>query len=144
MSEADERTAEPTGEVAPPSRRYPLVTRDTARPEGGRRSASGSHPAPIRQWPLLTVLAVALCGLLVTLADFRAGLLVVGGAMLLGAAWRMLLPAVGMLAVRSRFTDVVTYAVLGTLIVLLTLMAQPRPWLELPFLTDLLRLSAGD
>ncbi|WP_110945657.1 DUF3017 domain-containing protein [Streptomyces avicenniae] len=120
---------------------YP--TRGTARPEGGRRIASGSAPAPIRQWPLLAVLGVTLLGLLVTLANFRVGLLLVGGALLGGAVLRGWLPAVGMLAVRSRFTDVLTYGVLGALIVLLTLMAEPAPWLELPFLNDLLRFSAG-
>lgn len=125
-------------------RRYPVVTSGTARPEGGRRTASGSSPAPIRQWPLLVVLAGVLTGLLVLLTDFRVGLLIVGGALLAGAALRLVLPAVGMLAVRSRFTDVLTYGLLGALIVLLTLMAQPSPWLELPFLKDILRFSAGD
>ncbi|MEV1009489.1 DUF3017 domain-containing protein [Streptomyces sp. NPDC049881] len=120
---------------------YP--TRSTARPEGGRRTAGGSAPAPIRQWPLLVVLGATLLGLLVTLVTFRIGLLVVGGALLTGAVLRGWLPAVGMLAVRSRFTDVLTYGVLGALIVLLTLMAEPEPWLELPFLNDVLRFSAG-
>ncbi|WP_370592657.1 DUF3017 domain-containing protein [Streptomyces sp. NBRC 109706] len=118
-------------------------TRSTARPEGGGRSAGGDAPAPIRQWPLLAVLGTTLVGLLVTLLDFRIGLLIVGGALLAGALLRAWLPAVGMLAVRSRFTDVVTYTVLGALIVLLTLMAEPRPWLEVPFLNDILRFSAG-
>jgi hypothetical protein len=124
-------------------RRYPEVTEDTARPEGGRRSAAGSAPAPIRQWPLLSVLAGTLTGLLVMLGDFRIGLLIVGGSLLGGAVLRLIVPAVGMLAVRSRFTDVLTYSALGALIVLLTLMAQPSPWLELPFLKDILRFSAG-
>ncbi|MDT0309603.1 DUF3017 domain-containing protein [Streptomyces sp. DSM 44917] len=120
---------------------YP--TRGTARPEGGERTAGGAAPAPIRQWPLLVVLGGAVAGLLVCLADFRPGLLTVGCALLTGAVLRWLLPAVGMLAVRSRFTDVLTYAVLGGATVLLTLMAQPDPWLEVPFLNDLLRFSAG-
>ncbi|WP_394814408.1 DUF3017 domain-containing protein [Streptomyces chisholmiae] len=118
-------------------------TRDTARPEGGGRTAGGDAPAPIRQWPLLVVLAATLTGLLVTLADFRIGLLVVGGALLAAGVLRAWLPAVGMLAVRSRFTDIVTYTLLGAVIVLLTLMAEPRPWLEVPFLNDILRFSAG-
>ncbi|MDB1087093.1 DUF3017 domain-containing protein [Streptomyces sp. ACA25] len=125
------------------SRRFPEITRDTARPEGGRRVTDGSTPAPIRQWPLLAVLALAFAGLMVILGDFRIGLLLFGGALLLGAALRVWLPAVGMLAVRSRFTDVLTYGLLGTLIVLLALMAQPRPWLSLPWMSDLLRFSAG-
>lgn len=118
-------------------------TRDTARPEGGQRTAGGEAPAPIRQWPLLAVLGVTLLGLLVTLNDFRLGLLIVGCALLGGAVMRGWLPAVGMLAVRSRFTDVLTYGVLGAAIVLFTLMAQPDPWLEVPILKDVLRFSAG-
>ncbi|WP_338054358.1 DUF3017 domain-containing protein [Streptomyces spiramenti] len=125
------------------SRRYPTVTRDTAPPEGGRRYADGDSPAPIRQWPLLSVIAVVVSGLLVMIVDFRIGLLTVGAAMLAGAALRVTVSAVGMLAVRSRYTDVLTYGGMGLAIVLLTLMAQPRPWLELPFLSDILRFSAG-
>nr|WP_257139009.1 hypothetical protein [Streptomyces sp. rh34] len=34
------------------SRRFPRFTRDTARPEGGGRAASGDAPAPARQWPV--------------------------------------------------------------------------------------------
>ncbi|MDT0347256.1 DUF3017 domain-containing protein [Streptomyces litchfieldiae] len=120
--------------------KYP--TRGTSRPEGGQRSAGGDAPAPIRQWPFLVVLGTVLTGLLITLGDFRIGLLVVGGGLLAGAPLRAWLPAVGMLAVRSRFTDVVTYAVLGAAIVLLTLMAEPKPWLEVPFLNDVLRFSS--
>ncbi|SOD61987.1 Protein of unknown function [Streptomyces zhaozhouensis] len=116
-------------------------TRSTARPEGGGRTAGWDAPAPIRQWPLLVVLATTLAGLLLTLADFRVGLLVVGCGLLAGAALRAWLPAVGMLAVRSRFTDIVTYGLLGTVVVLLTLMAEPSPWLEVPFLNDILRFS---
>ncbi|WP_049579386.1 DUF3017 domain-containing protein [Streptomyces sp. SBT349] len=123
------------------SDKYP--TRGTARPEGGQRLAGGDAPAPIRQWPLMAVLGTVLVGLLITLADFRIGLLVLGGGLLAGAVLRGWLPSVGMLAVRSRFTDVATYGVLGAAIVLLTLMAEPDPWLELPVLKDLLRFSAG-
>jgi hypothetical protein len=46
-----------------------------------------------------------------------------------------------MLAVRSRFTDIVTYGVLGLVIVLLALMAQPEPLLEVPFLKDTLHFT---
>ncbi|MBI0379110.1 DUF3017 domain-containing protein, partial [Streptomyces albiflaviniger] len=65
-AEASEPTAgeQPQEPPAPPagpgrfirrSRRFPLITRDTARPEGGGRAAPGAAPAPARQWPLLTV-----------------------------------------------------------------------------------------
>ncbi|MEU2493015.1 DUF3017 domain-containing protein [Streptomyces sp. NPDC007883] len=128
------------------SRRPPAVTRDTARPEGGGRAAPGDAPAPARQWPLLTVLGLAALGLLIVGADpfdqaFRVGTMLVGLALLTGAALRRALPSVGMLAVRSRFTDMVTYGLLGTVIVLLALMVQPQPWLEIPFLEEAVRFT---
>ncbi|MBB5934767.1 DUF3017 domain-containing protein [Streptomyces zagrosensis] len=124
------------------SRRFPSITRDTARPEGGGRAAGGRAPAPARQWPLLTVMAGVGAGLLiVALDEHRAGTLVIGFSLLLGAVLRWMLPSVGMLAVRSRFTDMVTYGLLGTLIVLLSMMTQPDPWLELPFLEDVVHFT---
>ncbi|WP_437064893.1 DUF3017 domain-containing protein [Streptomyces sp. enrichment culture] len=126
------------------TRRFPLFTRDTARPEGGGRAASGAAPAPARQWPMLAVLATVGLGLLLTAFDaFRLGTLLVGVALLGGAVLRWLLPGVGMLAVRSRFTDIATYGLLGVVIVLLALMVQPKPWLEIPFLKDTLHFTVS-
>ncbi|MFF4035279.1 DUF3017 domain-containing protein [Streptomyces sviceus] len=126
------------------TRRFPLFTRDTARPEGGGRAAPRDAPAPARQWPVLTVLAVVGLGLLLTALDqFRYGTLLIGVALLAGAVLRWLLPGVGMLAVRSRFTDIATYGVLGTAIVLLAMMVQPHPWLEIPFLKDTLHFTVS-
>ncbi|MEU3506809.1 DUF3017 domain-containing protein [Streptomyces longwoodensis] len=127
------------------TRRFPLFTRDTARPEGGGRAAPGDAPAPARQWPMLAVLGLVALGLLLTALDvFRVGCVLIGVALLLGAALRWLLPGVGMLAVRSRFTDIVTYGVLGAAIVLLALMAQPNPWLQIPFLKDTLHFTVSN
>ncbi|MEW2080615.1 DUF3017 domain-containing protein [Streptomyces sp. NPDC005283] len=136
---ADQGVRPETGKK--PSRRPPSLTRDTARPEGGGRAAPGDASAPARQWPLLTVLALAGIGLVIvgsdTFADaFRVGTILIGVALITGAVMRRTLPSVGMLAVRSRFTDMVTYGLLGTLIVLLALVAQPKPWLDVPFLED--------
>lgn len=126
------------------TRRFPLFTRDTARPEGGGRAASGAAPAPARQWPILAVLGAVGLGLLLTAFDvFRYGTLLIGAALLAGAVLRWVLPDVGMLAVRSRFTDIVTYGVLGLAIVLLAMMAQPKPWLEIPFLKDTLHYTVN-
>ncbi|MFF9506200.1 DUF3017 domain-containing protein [Streptomyces sp. NPDC014724] len=124
-----------------PSRRFPSFTRDTARPEGGGRAASGDAPAPARQWPLLAVLCTAGIGLLIVAVDpfaeaFRIGTILIGAALIGGAVLRLVVPSVGMLAVRSRFTDLVTYGLLGFLIVMLALVAQPKPWLDMPFLED--------
>ncbi|MDI5971354.1 DUF3017 domain-containing protein [Streptomyces sp. SL13] len=131
-------SAEPAGD----ERRVPQVTTDTARPEGGGRAAPADLPAPARQWPLLTVLAGVALGLILTAADaFRVGLILVGASLLLGAVLRWLLPEVGMLAVRSRFTDLITYGVPGAAIVILTLMAQPDPLLHLPFLDHIMRFA---
>lgn len=124
------------------TRRFPLFTRDTARPEGGGRAAPGDAPAPARQWPILAVLITVAVGLLVTALDqFRVGILLIGGALLAGAVLRWLVHDVGMLAVRSRFTDIVTYGLLGTAIVLLALMIQPDPLLVIPFLKDTLHFT---
>jgi hypothetical protein len=124
------------------TRRFPRITRDTARPEGGGRAASGAAPAPARQWPLLVVLAGVALGLLLTALDlFRAGTLLIGAALLAGAVMRWILPSVGMLAVRSRFTDIATYGVLGLVIALLAMMAQPDPWLRIPFLKGILHFT---
>ncbi|WP_308406329.1 DUF3017 domain-containing protein [Streptomyces sp. AC602_WCS936] len=126
------------------TRRFPLFTRDTARPEGGGRAAAGDAPAPARQWPVLTVVLLVGLGLLLTALDvFRWGTFLIGAALLVGAALRWTLPDVGMLAVRSRFTDVATYGVLGLAIALLALMVQPKPVLKLPFLQDILHFTVS-
>ncbi|MEU8485425.1 DUF3017 domain-containing protein [Streptomyces sp. NPDC048641] len=124
------------------SRRFPLFTRDTARPEGGGRAAPGDAPAPARQWPILAVISLVGVGLLLTAFDvFRVGTLLIGVALIGGAVLRWTLPSVGMLAVRSRFTDMLTYGFLGIVIVLLALMVQPAPWLTIPFLNDTLHFT---
>ncbi|MFF0158872.1 DUF3017 domain-containing protein [Streptomyces sp. NPDC005263] len=126
------------------TRRFPMFTRDTARPEGGGRAAPRSAPAPARQWPILAVLSTVGLGLLLTAVDlFRLGILLIGVALLAGGILRWLLPDVGMLAVRSRFTDIVTYGVLGGAIALLALMVQPNPWLVIPFLKDTLHFTVS-
>ncbi|MFF3329309.1 DUF3017 domain-containing protein [Streptomyces sp. NPDC002888] len=126
------------------TRRFPLFTKDTARPEGGGRAAPQDAPAPARQWPMLAVLSLVALGLLLTAFDlFRIGTLLIGVALLGGAVLRWVLPGVGMLAVRSRFTDIVTYGGLGLVIVLLALMVQPDPWLRIPFLKDTLHFTVS-
>ncbi|AKH84384.1 membrane protein [Streptomyces sp. CNQ-509] len=124
------------------ARRTAFPTRGTVRPEGGGRAASGKAPPPVRQWPILLVLAIAAAGLITVAAGpFREGTLILGGSLLVGGVLRGTVPEVGMLAVRSRFTDIVTFGVLGLAIVLLALVAMPDPWLEVPFLEDAVHFS---
>ncbi|GAA4852384.1 DUF3017 domain-containing protein [Kitasatospora terrestris] len=122
-------------------RRLPGRTTSTHPPEGAAPALDRSHPLPVRQWPITMVLAVAGLGLLITsTGGFRLGLLVVGGSLLIAAALRLVLPEVGMLAVRSRFTDVAVLLFLGGVITVLTLVAQPDPWLRMPLLDNIGRL----
>ncbi|MFB7174944.1 DUF3017 domain-containing protein [Streptomyces sp. NPDC056254] len=130
------------GSGAAKSRRFPSVTRDTARPEGSGRAVPGAVSTPARQWPMLSVLAATAVGLLTTaLGQARVGCLVIGVALIAASVLRRVLPSVGMLAVRSRFTDMITYGVLGVAITLLALVMEPKPWLEIPFLESAVRFT---
>lgn len=76
----------------------------------------------VRDLPSLLVLAAVAAGLaVVALVDFRPGLLLVGTALLVGAALRTSLPerSAGLLAVRSRGLDAGLLLVLGTGVVVL-------------------------
>jgi hypothetical protein len=78
----------------------------------------------IRQLPLLAVLVTVGVGLLmVTFEHWRKGLVVVGLALVGGAALRLLLPVrrVGFLAVRSRPVDVVLLAATGLALAIIAL-----------------------
>ncbi|MFF3017181.1 DUF3017 domain-containing protein [Streptomyces sp. NPDC057939] len=124
------------------SRRFPAVTQDTARPEGGGRAIPGAVSTPARQWPMLGVLAATAVGLLLTATGRpRAGCLAIGIALIAAAVMRRVLPSVGMLAVRSRFTDMVTYGLLGVAITLLAMVIEPQPWLRIPFLETAVRFT---
>ncbi|MGR3936364.1 DUF3017 domain-containing protein [Streptomyces sp. BRA346] len=134
--------AELPGLLLRKSRRFPLITRDTARPQGGGRAAPGSAPSAARQWPFLAVVGGVALGLLIVALDgYRLGTALIGLSLLAGAALRWALPEVGMLAVRSRFTDLLTYGGLGAVILLLSLMVQPNPWIKLPFLQDVVHFT---
>lgn len=125
-------------------RRRPVGTTGTLPPEGSAAALGRSHTLPVRQWPITLVLVMAGVGLAITwFGDFKFGQLTVGAALLLGAVLRLVVPEVGMLAVRSRFTDVSVLSFLGGAIVLLALVAQPDPWLHLSVLDNIGRLVGG-
>lgn len=125
------------------SRRFPSITRDTARPEGSGRAVPGAVSTPARQWPMLSVLTATAAGLLATAFGHpRVGCLAIGVALIAASVMRRVLPSVGMLAVRSRFTDMITYGLLGVAITLLALvMAAPKPWLVIPFMESAVRFT---
>ncbi|MEU8497840.1 DUF3017 domain-containing protein [Streptomyces lavendulae] len=143
--EQAERTPEPGEQSragAARSRRFPSVTEGTVRPEGGGRAVPGAVSTPARQWPMLSVLAATAAGLLTTATGHpRAGCLMIGIALMAAAALRRFLPSVGMLAVRSRFTDMITYGLLGVAITLLAVVMEPKPWLDVPFLESAVRVT---
>ncbi len=71
---------------------------------------------------MLTVLAVAAVGMLrVATANWREGAVLLGGSLLLAAALRTTLPPdrAGLLAIRSKVLDVLSYSGLGLAVVLL-------------------------
>lgn len=68
------------------------------------------------QWPFAAVSALAAVAVAVTaLGGLERGLILLGGALLLGSVLRFVLPPsrAGLLAVRRRGTDVVTMALLA-------------------------------
>ncbi|WP_301367092.1 DUF3017 domain-containing protein [Streptomyces xanthophaeus] len=135
--------AEAGAEPVARSRRFPSITRDTARPEGSGRAVPGAVSTPARQWPMLSVLTATAVGLLATAFGHpRVGCLAIGVALIAASVMRRVLPSVGMLAVRSRFTDMITYGLLGVSITLLALvMAAPKPWLVIPFMESAVRFT---
>ncbi len=122
----------------PKSRRHPVTTTGTFPPEGSAAAAGQGQPVPVRQWPIVIVLTMVGVGLAVTaLNQFRPGVVTIGVALLVAGVLRMALPEVGMLAVRSRFTDVVVMGVLGIAIILLALASEPDPVITLPFVNEI-------
>ncbi len=89
------------------------------RPRDPTRRLRGRMPA---EAPMLAVLAVAAVGLLrVATANWREGAVLLGGSLLLAAALRTALPPdrAGLLAIRSKVLDVLSYSGLGLAVVLL-------------------------
>jgi len=81
----------------------------------------------LRELPLAAVIGgVALGLLIIGLHHFRWGNLVIAGSVLGGAFFRLVLPTrrAGLLAVRSRFTDVVTMSAMGGSLMLLALITS--------------------
>jgi Protein of unknown function (DUF3017) len=81
----------------------------------------------LRELPLgLIIGGVALGLVVIGLHHFRWGNLLIAGSLLAGAFFRLVLPTrrAGLLAVRSRFTDVVTMSAMGGSLMLLALITS--------------------
>lgn len=77
--------------------------------------------------PLALVISGVAAGLVViALHHFRWGNLLIAGSLLVGALFRSVLPTrrAGLLAVRARFTDVVTMALMGAGLLVLALITS--------------------
>jgi hypothetical protein len=95
------------------------------------RKVFGPPPWPLwrRQWPLGLVLLLVAGGVLLVLDQHvKRGSVLLGGALLVAALLRSVLPTrdIGLLAVRGRAFDVLTTGALGTAIVILTVVVPPR------------------
>ncbi|WP_282779531.1 MULTISPECIES: DUF3017 domain-containing protein [unclassified Nocardia] len=78
--------------------------------------------------PLILVAAVLVVAVVFLAWDrWRRGAVFIGGAALLAAAFRMLLPTeqVGLLAVRGKWFDVIALAALGSAIIVLAATVNP-------------------
>jgi len=81
----------------------------------------------LRELPLALIIGGAGLGLVIIgLHHFRWGNLVIAGSLLAGAFLRLVLPTrrAGLLAIRSRFTDVVTMSAMGGSLMLLALITS--------------------
>ena len=90
-----------------------------------RDPAGGGSVRPRRQWPLLLVSALVLGGLVSALLGpdtWRAGCLVVGAALVLGALLRLVLTTrqAGLLRVRGKAFDVAVMLLTGGAILVLS------------------------
>lgn len=87
------------------------------------------RPHRHREWPFLLVVAAALVAVVVVASGHvKRGTVALGGALLLAALLRLVLPTrdAGLLAVRSRVLDVLASGGLGAAVVVLAVIVPPR------------------
>ncbi|MET7300898.1 DUF3017 domain-containing protein [Embleya sp. NPDC005575] len=99
-------------------------------PEGG---ASPAGPGALREWPAMVVFGCLIAALLTAALDgFRIAAILIAGTFLVAAILRLFVSDVGVLAVRSRFTDVGVLLFFGAAVLLLGL-SIPEPLIDLPW-----------
>ena len=85
------------------------------------------HRGVFGELPLLSVIGGVGLGLvIIALHHFRWGNLVIAGSLMAGALFRAILPTrqAGLLAVRARFTDVLTMVAMGGALMVLALVTR--------------------
>ncbi|MDA8370044.1 MAG: DUF3017 domain-containing protein [Nocardiopsaceae bacterium] len=96
-------------------------------PDSGYQPDPGDQaPGWLYQVPYFLVLATMAAGIvIVAAAHFKRGPALIAGALLLAAVFRTFLPEekIGMLAVRRRWTDVITVTTLAILLIVLAWVA---------------------
>ncbi|UGQ14529.1 DUF3017 domain-containing protein [Yinghuangia sp. ASG 101] len=114
--------------------RHPGTPADgTYVPEGG---SSPTGVGGLREWPALVVLALLAASMVVAaVAGFRPATIMIGATFAVAAVLRTFVRDVGILAVRSRFTDVMVMLVFGASVVFLGLMVPP-PLVDLPWIPN--------
>ncbi|GAB3461774.1 hypothetical protein GCM10027570_47850 [Streptomonospora sediminis] len=101
----------------------PGPTPDEHEPEPGAGEAA---PGWLSQVPYFLVLSTMSAGIVVVAAaHFKRGPALIAGALMLAAVFRVLLPPhrIGMLAVRSRWIDIITFSTLAVLLIVLAWVA---------------------
>lgn len=87
-------------------------------------STTRHRPGRAEYLPLLLVLLVVAAGVVrIVMYHWREGTVLIGVALLLAAALRVLLPAdrAGLIAVRGRAVDVLSYGALGVIVMAVSL-----------------------
>lgn len=103
----------------------------TFTPEGG---ASPRGPGGLREWPAMLVFGCVIVALATAaLNGFRIATVLIAGTFVLASVLRLCLQDVGVLAVRSRFTDIAVLMFLGLGVLILGL-SIPEPVIDLPWI----------
>ncbi|GAA2780373.1 DUF3017 domain-containing protein [Saccharopolyspora taberi] len=91
---------------------------------------SGGNSRLSVHWPFAVIVLVALIGFLrIAMQHWRQGSVLIGGALLIAAALRVLLTTeqAGLLAIRSRAVDILLYSGFGVMIVLVAMTITRGP-----------------
>ncbi|GAA1773562.1 DUF3017 domain-containing protein [Streptomonospora arabica] len=95
-------------------------------PEGRESGVGDEAPGWLSQVPYFLVLSTMSAGIvIVAAAHFKRGPALIAGALMMAAVFRTLLPRekLGMLAVRSRWVDIITLTGLAVLLIVLAWVA---------------------